>query len=369
MTTPEPDSARGLSLADRLSLPRIHWAWLLLLIALGALAWASRPVIGPFVAAFVLAYLLDPMTTRLAAASFGPVRLPRAIAAALMLLVFFALLSGLILITAPIIESQITQLVDRLPGLARRTLPLIETIADRLTGRFDVSSVVDTLGQRAISWASENVGPLIASSLSVFNVVNYLLVTPIVAFYLLRDWPGIIATVQSWWPRPALAALQQVAADSDAALGGFIRGQSLVCLVLAVFYAAGWSLIGLNYAVVLGLLAGIFGFVPFLGVIVAVALSLMVALGQYGLDWWQLFLVYAVFQVGQILESAVLTPNLIGDRIGLHPVWVLFSVFAGGAVAGIVGVFVAVPVAAVLGVVVRAMVTNYKQSRFYGAGR
>jgi predicted PurR-regulated permease PerM len=367
MTGSESNTGKGLSLADRLSLPRIHWAWVLLLVGLGALAWASRPVIGPFVAAFVLAYLLDPMTSRLQTLPLGRLRLPRAIAAALMLLVFFAALIGLILITAPIVEAQVSQLAARLPDLAQRTLPLVQDLADRLTGRFDVSSFVDTLGQRAIGWGSENIGPLIASGLSVFNAVNYLIVTPIVAYYLLRDWPGIIATVQSWWPRPALSGLKQVAADSDAALGGFIRGQSLVCLVLAVFYAAGWSLVGLNYAVVLGLLAGIFGFVPFLGVIVAVALSLMVALGQFGLDWWQLFLVYGVFQIGQILESAFLTPNLIGDRIGLHPVWVLFSVFAGGAVAGVVGVFVAVPVAAVLGVVVRAMVANYKRSRFYGA--
>ncbi len=366
--TKAPDGPQGLSLADRLSLPRIHWGWLVLLVALGGLAWASRSVVGPFVTGFILAYLLDPAVERLQKLRVAGRAIPRSVAAILVLLLFVGALVGLLLATAPIIEAQISQLVQQLPRLVEDSLPLIQGLLDRLTGRFDVSGVVDSLGQRAVAWASESIGPIIAGGLGVFNIINFIIVTPIVAYYLLRDWPGIVSTVQGWWPRAQFAAFKQVAQDSDAALGGFIRGQSLVCLVLAVFYAVGWSLVGLNYAIVLGLLAGVFGFVPFLGVIVAVALSLMVGLGQFGLDWLQLFLILAVFQVGQILESAVLTPNLIGDRIGLHPVWVLFSVFAGGAVAGIVGVFLAVPVAAVLGVVVRAMLAHYKRSDFYGAG-
>lgn len=362
-----PQAPEGLSLADRLSLPRIHWGWLVLLVALAALAWASRPVVGPFVTGFILAYLLDPAVGRLQALRPAGRTIPRAAAAMLVLLVFVGACAGLILAIAPIIESQISQLVQRLPALADSALPLLQRLLDRLTGRFDVSGVVDSLGQRAIAWASDSIGPIIAGGLGVFNIINFVIVTPIVAYYLLRDWPAIVSTVQGWWPRAQFAAFQQVAQDSDAALGGFIRGQSLVCLVLAVFYAVGWSLVGLDYAIILGLLAGVFGFVPFLGVIVAVALSLMVGLGQFGLDWLQLFLIVAVFQVGQLLESAVLTPNLIGDRIGLHPVWVLFSVFAGGAVAGLAGVFLAVPVAAVLGVIVRAMLAHYKRSDFYGA--
>lgn len=361
------DTGKGLSLSDRLSLPQIHWGWLLLLLALGALGWASLSVAGPFIAGFILAYLLDPAVVRLQALQLGERQMSRAGAASLVLLVFVAALVGLLLATAPIIEAQVVQLVERLPGLIERTMPLVQSLFDRLSGRFDVSGVVDSLGQRAANWASGSIGPIIAGSLSVFGALNFLIVTPIVTYYLLRDWPGIASTMQGWWPRPHFAAFRQVVVDSDAALGGFVRGQSLVCAVLAVFYAVGWTLVGLDYALVLGLLAGVFGFVPFLGVIVAVVLSLMVALGQFGLDWVQLLLVFGVFQVGQILESAVLTPNLIGDRIGLHPVWVLFSVFAGGAVAGLAGVFLAVPVAAVLGVVVRAMLANYKRSDFYGA--
>jgi predicted PurR-regulated permease PerM len=191
-------------------------------------------------------------------------------------------------------------------------------------------------------------------------------VTPVVAYYLLRDWRGILAEIETWWPRRQLPMIKSVLADSNAALSGFVRGQSLVCLTLAVFYAVGWSLVGLQYGVVLGILAGILGFVPFLGVLFAVSMSVIVALGQWGFDWVQIGLVIGVFVIGQALESSVLTPNLIGNRIGLHPVWVLFAVFAGGQVAGLAGVFLAVPVAAVLGVIVRRALAHYRQSYFYG---
>jgi predicted PurR-regulated permease PerM len=355
-------SARGLSLADRLSLPRIHWGWLLLIAGLVALAWASRGVVGPFVAAFIIAYLLDPLASRL-----QRVGLPRSLASVLVLLAFVGLLVGLVLASAPIIEAQVLQLIRAFPELVAQTVPLAERLLAATASQFDVKALVEQLSGRALGWATDAIGPIIAGGLGLVNLINFVIVTPIVSYYLLRDWPGILRAVEGWWPRRELPAFRAVMRDCDSALGGFVRGQSMVCLVLAVFYAVGWSVVGLDYAIVLGLLAGVFGFVPFLGVIVAVALSLMVALGQYGLDWVQLLLVYGVFQVGQIFESAVLTPNLIGDRIGLHPVWVLFAVFAGGAVAGIAGVFLAVPVAAVLGVIVRAMLDNYRRSNFYGS--
>ncbi|GGI93916.1 AI-2E family transporter [Polymorphobacter multimanifer] len=353
-----------MSIADRLSLPRIHWGWLVLLIGLGALAWASRSVAGPFIAGFILAYLLDPAATRLQRTGLG-----RGTASAIALVVAVALLAGLVLASAPIIQEQIAQLIVRAPGIIDSAVPLAEDLMRRTASQIDVKGLLETMAGRALGWLTDSAGSIIAGGLGLVSVVNFLIVTPIVAFYLLRDWPGIVGAVESWWPRRQLPAFRQVMKDSDAALGGFLRGQLIVCLVLAVFYAVGWSLVGLDHAIVLGILAGVLAFVPFLGVIVAVVLSLLVALGQFGLDWLQLLLVFGVFQSGQIVERAFLTPKLIGDRIGLHPVWVLFAVFAGGAVAGIAGVFMAVPVAAVLGVVVRAMLANYRQSNFYGQDR
>lgn len=351
----------GLSVADRLSLPRIHWGWLLLIIGFAVLFWASRHVLGPFVAGFVVAYLLDPLAQRLERRKW-----PRWAASATVLVLFFAVIIGVLLASAPIIEAQINQLIITLPKLIDTTLPLAERLLKDSRMFANSQEIVANLGNRAVGWFSGAIGTIVASSLAFVNLISFVVITPIVAFYLLRDWPIVLARIESWWPRKQLPEIKAVLADSDAALSGFVRGQSLVCLSLAVFYAIGWSLVGLDYAVVLGLLAGILGFVPFLGVIFAVGLSLLVGLGQWGFDWLQLGLVLGVFFIGQMLESSVLTPNLIGNRIGLHPVWVLFAVFAGGTVAGIVGVFFAVPVAAVLGVVVRYALAHYRRSNFYG---
>ena len=356
-----PDPMRPhVSLAERLSLPQIHWGWLLFITAFLGLFWAARDILGPFVAGFILAYLLDPPARRL-----ERIGVPRWLAAAIVLVVFVTLFALIILASAPIIQTEVLQFIDNLPRLVENTQPLIERML-RLTGSGkSIDDLVDNVSSYAVSWLTSSISTIVAGSLAFVNVLSFTVVTPLVAFYLLRDWPIILAQVDSWWPRAQAPAMRGVLRDSNAALGGFVRGQSLVCLCLAIFYAVGWSVVGLNYAVILGILVGVLGFVPFIGVLFAVTLSMLVALGQYGLDFHALGLVIGVFLIGQVLESSVLTPNLIGTRIGLHPVWVLFAVFAGGTVAGLAGVFLAVPVAAVLGVIMRAALSHYRQSEFY----
>jgi len=356
-----PDPVRPhISLAERLSLPQIHWGWLLFIVSFLGLFWAARDIIGPFVAGFILAYLLDPPARRL-----ERIGLPRWLAAAIVLVVFVTLFALIILASAPIIQTEVLQFIDNLPRLLENIQPLIERML-RLTGSGkSIDDLVDNVSSYAVSWLTSSISTIVAGSLAFVNVLSFTVVTPLVAFYLLRDWPIILAQVDSWWPRAQAPAMRGVLRDSNAALGGFVRGQSLVCLCLAIFYAVGWSVVGLNYAVILGILVGVLGFVPFIGVLFAVTLSMLVALGQYGLDFNALGLVIGVFLIGQVLESSVLTPNLIGTRIGLHPVWVLFAVFAGGTVAGLAGVFLAVPVAAVLGVIMRAALSHYRQSEFY----
>jgi predicted PurR-regulated permease PerM len=356
-----PPAPLGLSIADRLSLPRIHWGWLLFIAGFIALFWASRAVVGPFIAGFVVAYLLDPAARRLEARGW-----PRWLAAITVLTLFVIAIVAILLASAPIIEAQILQLIETLPKLLDTTLPTAERLLRDSKMFANSQQVVANLGNRALGWLSDSLGGIVAGSLAFVNILSFIVVTPIVAFYLLRDWPAILAHVESWWPRAQLPVIKRLLGDADAALSGFVRGQSLVCLSLALFYATGWSIVGLDYAIVLGLLAGILGFVPFIGVIFAVGLSVLVALGQWGFDGFHIGLVVMVFGVGQALESSVLTPNLIGNRIGLHPVWVLFAVFAGGTVAGLAGVFFAVPVAAVLGVVVRQALAHYRTSTFYG---
>jgi predicted PurR-regulated permease PerM len=361
MNPGKPDDPQGLSIADRLSLPRIHWGWLLFLFGFGALFWASRSVLGPFIAGFIVAYLLDPFTQRLVQRGW-----PRWLASAVVIFFFFAVLIGILLASAPIIQTEVVQLTKSLPTLIDRTLPLAERLLNDTKMFANSQEILANVSNKAIEWFSSSFGSIVAGSLAFINLLSFVVITPIVAFYLLRDWPLIVTQIESWWPREPLPTVKALWREADGALSGFVRGQSLVCLALAIFYAAGWSLVGLDYAIVLGLLAGVLGFVPFLGVIFAVGLSLLIALGQWGFDPVQLGMVIGVFGVGQILESSVLTPNLIGNRIGLHPVWVLFAVFAGGTIAGVVGVFFAVPVAAVLGVLVRHALAHYRQSSFYG---
>ncbi len=364
VTPPKPGAKPGPSIADRLSLPRIHWGWLLLICGFLALFWAARDVVGPFIAGFIVAYLLDPPAQRLERRGW-----PRWLASLSVLALFVAVLSVILLASAPIIQSEVLQLIANLPKLIASTEPVLEKLLRMNAGNKTVDNLIENVSNQAVGWLSGSLSTILASSLALVNVVSFIVVTPLVAFYLLRDWPQILAHVDGWWPRAQAPAMRLLLADSNAALSGFVRGQSLVCLSLAVFYAAGWSLVGLDYAIVLGVLAGVLGFVPFVGVMFAVLMSMLVALGQYGFDGVHLALVGAVFLVGQVLESSVLTPNLIGARIGLHPVWVLFAVFAGGTVAGLAGVFLAVPVAAVLGVVVRTALAHYRQSQFYDGSK
>ena len=364
MTAPKPPKREGpptgLSIADRLSLPRIHWGWLLFIAGFLLLFWTARSVVGPFIAGFILAYLLDPPTHWLQARG-----LKRGAASAISLSLFILAFVAIILATAPIIGDQVSHLIAAFPKILEETIPAAEKLIDSNGIVGNSKDVITNIGNRIAGWLSNSVGTLLAGSLALVNIVTFLVVTPVVAFYLLRDWRGIVTEIESWWPRRQLPAIKGILHDSNLALSGFVRGQSLVCLTLAIFYAIGWSLVGLNYGVVLGILAGVLGFVPFLGVLFAVIMSVLVALGQWGFDWVQIGMVLGVFAVGQALESSVLTPNLIGNRIGLHPVWVLFAVFAGGQVAGLAGVFLAVPVAAVLGVIVRRALAHYRQSWFY----
>ncbi len=358
----DPATGPGTSLSDRFSLPRIHWGWLLLLAGFAGLFWMSRAVIGPFVAGFVVAYLLDPPAQILERRGW-----PRWLASALVLFLFVIAIVAIVMASAPIIQAEVQQLIRTMPKLIETSVPIAQKLLHDSPFEASARDLIGTMGGRVVGWLSESIGAIIAGSLAFVNVLTFVVVTPIVAFYLLRDWPVILDRINGWWPRRLAPVVRVLMAQSDAALSGFVRGQSLVCLTLAMFYAVGWSVIGLNYAIVLGLLAGVLGFVPFLGVLTAVGLSLLVALGQYGLDPLQLGFVLGVFFVGQALESSVLTPNLIGNRIGLHPVWVLFAVFAGGEVAGLAGVFFAVPVAAVLGVIVRWALAQYRASQYFGA--
>lgn len=345
----------------RLVLPRVRWGWLLVIAAILLFFYGARAALGPFLAGFVIAYLLDPITDRLEAKGVR-----RWLATTLVLALFLGAILGLALATAPILAHQFGQLIDNLPRIVETIRPQLEDWNRRVGGPVETSNLAPQLAQRALAWLTASLGGIIAGSLAFFNIVTLVIVAPVVAFYLLRDWDVVTQRIDSWWPRRHLGTIRDLLAQADAALSGFVRGQFLVCVCLAVLYAIGWGLIGLDYAFVLALLAGFLGFVPFVGPLIGLGLSVLVSIGQFGIDF-HAGLVALVFVIVQTIEGSVLTPNLIGNRIGLHPVWVLFAVFAGGELMGVVGIFLAVPIAAVVGVLARWLLAQYLGSRLYGA--
>lgn len=340
---------------------RFHWGWLVVAVILIWFVWETAAILPPFMAGLVIAYLLDPLVDRLEVR-----RWPRWAATTLVLVLFFAIIGGAIVLVAPLVVAQANALLDALPDIIASLRPVALEWYEELSRYVTFDEMGTGIFERAAEVGAEVARTLIAQGFAVFNILALLIIVPVVAFYALLDFDRMTGRVRSWIPPRYEASANRMIGDADGALSGFIRGQSLVCSVLAVFYATGWSLVGLDYALVLGLVAGILAFVPYLGAVVSVALALLVGLGQFGVEPLPLILIFAVFQIGQILEGSVLTPNLIGDRIGLHPLWVLFAVFAGGELAGLWGVFLAVPVAAVVAVAVRAVMGVYLTSPLYG---
>jgi predicted PurR-regulated permease PerM len=202
-------------------------------------------------------------------------------------------------------------------------------------------------------------------SMALFNIVALLSITPLVAFYLLRDWPKVVATVDGWLPRRHAETIRAQAREVDRVLAGFARGSATVCLVLAGFYGVSLSLVGLDFGLTIGLVAGAVSFIPYIGTIFGLVSSVGVALFQFWPEWVRVLVVLAIFFSGQLLSDYVLTPRLVGEQVGLHPLWVIFGLFAGGALFGFVGLLIAVPVCAVIGVLARFAVGRYKESPLY----
>jgi len=336
------------------------WMPLIVLSVILALVYVTSGIMLPFLFGFAVAYFLDPVADRVE--EFGA---PRGIAAILVISVFFLGFAGLLLGMWPILSSQIGLLVDAFPGALASARTLVEGLMQDLSDNVDpeIGSKIESAAADAAATLLVQLERLLAeiltSGLALFNLISLMLVSPVVAFYLLRDWDDIVARVDGWLPNSWGGEIRREMREIDSVLAGFVRGQITVCVIMGVLYGFGWWLVGLDFALLLGLLAGVMAFIPFVGVFVALALALLVALGQWGFDPTQIALVFAVFGVVQLLEGMVLTPNLVGDSVGLHPVWVLFAVFAGGEILGFVGVLIAVPAAAALAVVARYALKRY----------
>lgn len=339
--------------------------WGLLLGVVVLALYVLRDVLVPFVAGMAVAYLLDPIVDRLERVKIG-----RGLATFAVLLGFFAVAVGLLLLLIPLLQTQIERLAIALPGyidMVKGALgPMLEHLDTGLDRQAALQKITGMTGD-LVSWIGGVLKQLISGGFAIANIISLLLITPIVSFYLLRDWDRMVAAVDSWLPREQAPVIRQQAAAVDATLSAFVRGQGVVCLILGVFYAAGLSVAGLDFGLVIGLFAGLISFVPFVGAMLGGVLSVGLALVQFD-SLQPVAIVAAVFVAGQVLEGNFLTPNLVGDAVGLHPVWVIFGLLAGGVLFGFVGVLLAVPAAAVIGVLTRFALAQYLASPLHTQG-
>ncbi len=270
------------------------------------------------------------------------------------------------LIVVPLLIQQATDLVQSAPAIIdslRATL--VERFPDLMDDTSPLRQSLASVGQTLQNRGAELLQAVLTSAASVVNVLVFIIIVPVVAFYMLLDWDNMIARIDDLLPRDHQATIRRLASDIDRTLASFIRGQGTVCLILGTFYAVALMIVGLQFGLVAGLIAGLLTFIPYVGALVGGALSVGLALFQFWGDWWMILIVAAIFQIGQMVEGNILTPKLVGSSVGLHPVWLLFALSAFGAVFGFVGLLVAVPVAAAIGVLVRFAIENYRAGLLY----
>jgi predicted PurR-regulated permease PerM len=335
-------------------------------VVLGVMLQLFASVLLPFVAAAVIAYFLDPPTSFLVRKGVA-----RSVAAMLMVLAVIVAILLFALLFYPLIIAQIGILFARVPQYTTelRAFAAVQIAHLQTTLGSDVvdEKLRDLVGGQAseiVSFIATTLRSLIGGGFAIFNVFTLVIVTPVVAFYFLRDWPVIISRIDGWLPRRYAGVVQAQAAEVDRILSAWLRGQALCCLVLALYYASALSAVGLDLGLIVGITAGMLSFIPYVGSITGLVAAISLAFAQFP-TWTGVIEVGMVFGVGNILEGYVIYPRFLGDRVELHAVWVIFALFAGGAAFGFVGVLLAVPVTAVIGVLSRFWLHRYLQSPLY----
>jgi predicted PurR-regulated permease PerM len=335
------------------------------LLAICFALYLFSSILVPFVAAACIAYFLDPPTTRLTRLG-----VPRGLAALLMVVAVLALALLFALLLYPLILAQIGLLISRAPSYVADIRDWAGEVIARLQERLGSEYVDEKLRDLVAGQAGSMLGfiaaaltRIVGSGFALFNVLSLVVVTPVVAFYLLRDWRRAVARIDSWLPRRYAGVLRAQAREVDRILSAWLRGQAICCVLLAGFYAVSLTLVGLDLGLIVGLMAGLLSFIPYVGSITGGVASICLALAQF--HWPGVAVVAAVFVLGQVLEGYVIYPRFLGDRVELHAVWVIFALFAGGAVFGFLGVLLAVPVAAALGVLARFWLRRYLGSPLY----
>jgi predicted PurR-regulated permease PerM len=340
--------------------------WILALVSLAFALWFLQDILLPFLAGFVLAYFLDPVADWLERAG-----LPRTVAALIIIAAAVFLLVFAFIMMVPYLISEIQDLSSSLPDLLKSLIARIndlapQSIKDMLArSGNELPASVGDIASKATGWIATFISSIWSGGMAIVNMLSLLILTPIVAFYLLQDWDHIVAKVDGWLPRDHIEDVRSIARDIDSSMAGFIRGQALVCLSLGAFYAIGLTFAGLNFGFAIGFLSGALSFIPFVGAITGGVLAIGVALAQFWPDFVSIGVIVGIFAVGQFIEGNILSPKLVGGSIGLHPVWLMFALFAFGYIFGFTGLLLAVPLAAATGVIVRYFLGRYLGSRLF----
>ncbi len=331
-----------------------------------AALWLFGNILLPFVGGMALAYLLNPLANRMERAGWN-----RAPASVVLIVTLVVCIVALIVVIVPVIGTQLAGLLENLPSYIRRLQDYVTDPSrpwlSRLVGEglAGADQSIGTIVKQSAGWATGVLASLWTGGQALLSVFSLLVVTPVVAFYFLLDWPRLIETVDGLVPVKHRDTVRRLAYDMDCAVAGFVRGQTLVCLIQGVFYATALTLVGLNYGAAIGLLSGLIGFIPYVGSITGFVLSTGVALAQFWPEWIWIAAVIGIFIFGQFVEGNFLVPKLVGDSAGLHPLWLMFALFAFGYLFGFVGLLLAVPIAAAMGVLARFAVERYRQSALY----
>jgi predicted PurR-regulated permease PerM len=354
-----------------MSVERQALMWAVVLAAIWYVLHVLGSVITPFAAGIALGYFFNPVVHRL-----ERLGLNRLGASLLILGLFVVVLVIALVVAAPILGRQVIGLTLRLPDYAVRIQALVleegNAFLAKYGGRWSESlglgpslsasqlqnSVGDFVAQGA-QWLVNTLRSLVSSGAAVVNFLSLLVITPVVAFYILVDWNRMMDTIDGWLPHDHREQIRSVAREIDLALAGFLRGQSLVCVFLGLWYGVGLTLVGLDFGFLIGILGGVLSFIPYVGSMIVLVLGLGVALVQGWPDFHLLLMTFGVVAVGQFLEGYVISPKLVGESVGLHPVWLMFALFAFGELLGFVGLIIAVPAAAAIGVIVRRLIALY----------
>ncbi|PBC11305.1 AI-2E family transporter [Mesorhizobium sp. WSM3859] len=340
--------------------------WLATAVLLALFLYVFSGILLPFVAGMVLAYFLDPVADWL-----QRLGLSRLMATVVILIAFIVVVVLAFVILVPVLATQMADFARKLPEYLTRLQSLITSFDPKwLEQRFGVNAAglrdgLNSLLTSGFSLLTTVFTSIWSSGVALVSVISLFVVTPVVAFYMLLDWDRMVAEVDGWVPRDHVETVRALARDINTATAGFVRGQGTLCLVLGAMYATGLTLTGLNFAILIGFFAGLISFIPYVGSLTGLVLAVGVAFVQFWPDGTMIVAVACVFFVGQFIEGNILQPRLVGKSVGLHPVWLMFALFAFGALFGFVGLLIAVPASAAIAVLVRFAIARYLESPLY----